>query len=143
MANERENGTSLKRTFLVWSWLGLLGAYTGTLLCFTAGLWFSGGFLRSLAPLATRGVDSFLLTAVLGTVLPLLLLALGCVRFYRYSVAVYEAATTDPSPEGERTTALPFFRSALGYLLAAWIVVLAFETLPVLLSVSSWGTRRT
>jgi len=141
MANERDNGTPVKRTFLVWSWLGLLGAYAGTLLTLTASLRFSGGFLRILGPLAKQGMDTVVVAAILSTALPVLLLFLGCVRLHRYSVAVYQSVVTEPASEGARDTALPFFRQALAYLIATWLVVLVFETLPVLLTVSEWAKR--
>ncbi len=143
MVDERESSVPVPRTFLVWSWLALLGAYGGTMLAFTTGLWFPGGFLQRLGPLAGHDVPVvFLLIAVLGTVLPVVLLSLGSVRLFRYSVEVYEVTTAAPTPGGVRDTAVPFFRQALGYLLTTWIVVLALQTLPLLLSVFLSGTSR-
>ena len=34
MSDERESGTRLKPTFLVWSWIGLLAAYVYTVVSF-------------------------------------------------------------------------------------------------------------
>lgn len=93
MADERDNGAPLKRTFLVWSWIGLLGV-----------------------------------------IAPIVVLALACSVFLRYSVATYRMAVLDSPHEGDGEELLPLFRSSLVWLIAVWIVVLALKALPIVLS---------
>jgi hypothetical protein len=142
MVNERDNGAPLKRAFLVWSWLGLLGAYVYTTVSLGTSLTISAGFARSMAPLASQGRSEGPLSmpvTVLCLIVPIVVLSLACVRFLLYSVAVYRVAVVGPPHEADGQELLSLFRPALAYLIATWIVVLALKALPVVLNVPFWG----
>jgi glucan phosphoethanolaminetransferase (alkaline phosphatase superfamily) len=67
-----------------------------------------------------------------GVIAPIVILALACSVFLRYSVATYRMAVLDPLHEGDGEELLPLFRSSLVWLIAVWIVVLALKALLVL-----------
>ncbi len=134
MVDERDGGAPLKRTFLVWSWIGLLGAYVYTAVSF-ASLLVATGFATRLPPFEGRGANVnplFRLISVVGVIAPIVILALACSVFLRYSVATYRMAVLDPLHEGDGEELLPLFRSSLVWLIAVWIVVLALKALLVL-----------
>ncbi len=136
MVDERESGTPLKRTFVVWSWLGLLAAYVYTVVSF-GSLMVATGFTARLPPFTGRDprTDPLLgLSTVLGLVVPLVILVVACLLFLRYSVATYRMAVLDPAPAGDGEELLALFRGSLAYLIAVWIVVLALKALPIMLS---------
>ncbi len=138
MVDERESGTPLKRTFLVWSWIGLLAAYVYTTVSF-GGLTLAFGLAGRLPYSAGRGqhVDPLLrLLNVLGMIVPVVILALACFVFLRYSVATYRAAVLEPLQEGEGQELLTLFRSSLLWLVVVWIVVLSVRVLPLVLNPS-------
>jgi len=136
MVEERESGAPLKKTFLVWSWIGLLGAYVYTAVTF-GGLLVATGFATRLPPFAGRDPnrDPLLrLIGVLGVIVPIVILALACFVFLRYSVATYRMAVLDPPHEGDGEELLLLFRSSLVWLIVIWIVVLALKALPIVLN---------
>jgi len=140
MVDERDVGTPLKKTFLVWSWIGLLGAYVYTTVTF-GGLLVATGFATRLPPFAGQGPnrDPLLrMIGVLGVIVPIVILALACFVFLRYSVATYRMAVVDPPHEGDGEELLPLFRSSLVWLITVWIVVLALKALPIVLRQHEW-----
>lgn len=142
MVDERDNETPVKRTFLLWSWLGLLGAYVYTTMSLGAGLLLSAGFARNIVSLANQGREvssHFAPITALCVITPLVILSLACIQFFTYSVALYRVLVVDPSRETEGAELLSHFRPALGYLIATWIVVIALRALPVVLNLPFWG----
>ncbi len=136
MVDERDVGASLKRTFLVWSWIGLLAAYVYTAVSF-ASLLVATGFATRLPPFEGRGANVnplVRLISVVGVIAPIVILALACSVFLRYSVATYRRAVLDSPHEGDGEDLLPLFRSSLVWLIAVWIVVLALKAVPIVLS---------
>ncbi len=136
MVDERESGAPLKRTFLVWSWIGLLAAYVYTAVSF-GGILVAAGFATRLPPFEGRGPNPnpFLkLIGILGVIAPIVVLALACSLFLRYSVATYRMAVLDPPREGDGEELLVLFRGSLVWLIAVWIVMLALRALPIVLS---------
>ncbi len=141
MVNERDSGAPLKRTFVVWSWIGLLGAYVYTTVSF-GNVLLATGFATRLSPLAgqSRNTDPLLrLISALGFIVPIVILALACFIFLRYSVATYRMAVLDPPHEGDGEELLLLFRNSLAYLIAVWIVVLALRALPMVLNLPFGG----
>ncbi len=136
MVDERESGTPLKRTFLVWSWIGLLAAYVYTTVSF-GGLSLALGFASRLPPFDGRGPSTdpfFRMIGILSVIVPIVILALACFVFLRYSVATYRAAVLEPLQEGDGQELLALFRSSLLWLIVVWIVVLALRALPMVLN---------
>ena len=142
MVDERDNEAPVRRTFLVWSWLGLLGAYVYTTMSLGTGLLFSAGFARNIASLANQGRDvgpHFTPVTILCVIAPIVVLSLACVRFLTYSVTLYRVVVVDHPREAEGGELLSHFRPALGYLIATWIVVIALRALPVVLNLPFLG----
>jgi hypothetical protein len=142
MVDERDNDTPARRTFLVWSWLGLLGAYLYTTMSLGTGLLLSAGFARNIASLANQGRapgSHFTPVTVLCVIAPIVVLSLAYVRFFTYSVALYRVLVVDPPREAEGGELLSHFRPALAYLIATWIVVVALRALPVVLNLPFLG----
>ena len=136
MVDERDSGAPLKRTFLVWSWIGLLGAYVYTAVSF-ASIMVATGFATRLPPFEGRGPNPnplLRLIGLLGVIVPIVVLALACSVFLRYSVTTYRMAVLDSLHEGDGEDLLPLFRSSLVWLIAVWIVVLALKAVPIVLS---------
>ena len=136
MVDERESGTPLKRTFVVWSWIGLLAAYVYTAVAF-GGLWVATSFATRLPPFAGRGPSGeplLRMIGILGMIVPIVILALACFVFLRYSVATYRMAVVDSPREGDGEELLLLFRSSLVWLIVVWIVVLAARALPIVLN---------
>lgn len=136
MSDEREGGTPLKRTFLVWSWIGLLAAYVYTTVSF-ASLILAAGFATRLSSTMGRGHSADpgqRLIGILGVAVPLVVLLLACLVFLRYSVATYRMTVLDPPDEKDAQELLPLFRGSLAWLIAVWITVLAVRALPIILN---------
>ena len=136
MVDERDVGVPLKRTFLVWSWIGLLGAYVYTAVSF-GGLLVAAGFATRLSPLASQSPSTdplFELIIALCLIVPIVILALACFVFLRYSVVTYRMAVLDPPQEGNGQELLPLFRGSLAWLIVVWIVALTLRALPIVLS---------
>ncbi len=136
MSDERDAGTPLKRTFLVWSWIGLLAAYVYTTVSF-ANLILAAGLANRLSSTMGRGrsVDAGpRLIAILGVLAPLVVLLLACLVFLRYSVATYRMAVLDPPDETNAQELLPLFRGSLAWLIVVWITVLVVRALPIVLN---------
>jgi hypothetical protein len=131
-----------RRTFLVWSWIALLGAYVYTTMSLGAGLLLSAGLTRNLAPLMNQGRSAsshFSPVTFLCIIAPIVVLSLACVRFFTYSVELYRVVVVDPSDETQGGALLAQFRPALAYLIATWIVVIALRALPVVLDMPFRG----
>jgi len=136
MVDERESGAPLKKTFLVWSWIGLLAAYVYTAVSF-GGLSVATAFAARLPSFAGQGPNQdplFRMIGVLCLIVPIVILALACFVFLRYSVVTYRMAVLDPPQEGDGAELLPLFRSSLLWLIVVWIVVLALRALPIVLN---------
>jgi len=136
MVDERDGVTPLKATFLVWSWIGLLGAYVYTGVTF-GGYLVATGFATRLPSFPGQGPREdplFRMTGILGVIVPIVILALACFVFLRYSVATYRMAVLDSPHEGDGEELLLLFRGSLVWLIVVWIVVLAFKALPIVLS---------
>jgi hypothetical protein len=135
MVDERDVGTPVKRTFLVWSWIGLLGAYVYTTVSFGSLLLAVG--IAARRPPSTgggpHGYSLFRQTSVLAVIVPIVILAVACFVFLRYSVATYRMTVLDPPHEGDGEELLLLFRSSLMWLIVVWIVVLSMRVLPMLL----------
>jgi hypothetical protein len=139
MVDERDSGAPLKRTFVVWSWISLLAAYVYTTVSF-GGLLVAAGFASfatRLPPSVGRGRDADPLLrfiSLLGMIVPIVILALACFVFLRYSVATYRLAVLDPPQEGDGEGLLLLFRGSLLWLIVVWIVALSMRALPLVLN---------
>lgn len=136
MSDERESGTRLKPTFLVWSWIGLLAAYVYTVVSF-GSLTLAAGLTARLSSTMGRvhGADpGSRVIGILGVIVPLVILLLACLVFLRYSVTTYRMAVLDPPDEKDTIELLPLFRGSLAWLIAVWITVLAVRALPIVLN---------
>ena len=136
MVDERESGTPLKRTFLVWSWIGLLAAYVYTTVSF-GGMSLAMGLYGRLPSGSGRGRDAdpiLRFIGILGMIVPIVILALASFVFLRYSVATYRMAVLDPPHEGDGEELLTLFRGSLLWLIVVWIVVLSLRALPLVLN---------
>ena len=141
MVDEREVGAPLKKTFVVWSWIGLLAAYVYTCVSFGGlSLAFS---MYSRMPSGIgggRNADPLLrFIGILGMIVPIVILALASFVFLRYSVATYRMAVLDAPHEGDGEQLLVLFRSAILWLIVVWIVVLSLRALPLLLNPAFGG----
>lgn len=136
MVDDRGNGTPLKGTFLVWSWMGLLAAYVYTAVSY-GSLTLSVGIAMKLPPSMGGGPSGYSLfrqTSVLAIIVPIVILALACFVFLRYSVATYRMAVLESHREGDGEELLLLFRSSLVWLIVVWIVALALKALPIVLN---------
>ncbi len=136
MVDERESGTPLKRTFVVWSWIGLLVAYVYTTVSF-GGLSLAMGLAGRFPSGTGRGLraDPLLrFISILGMIVPIVILALASFVFLRYSVATYRMAVLDAPREGDGEELLLLLRSALLWLIVVWIVALSMRALPLVLN---------
>lgn len=129
----------VERGFIVWSWIGLLGAYVSTSALFAGQLlvalregyrvyefttYHSGTFVGIFAALAT--------------------IVVGWLVFYRYSVAIFRTAilgTWSTSAKQDDIALLRWFRSAVLYLIFTWVLGLAAVFLPYVLQISLGFTR--
>ncbi len=136
MVDERDSGAPLKKTFLVWSWIGLLAAYVYTTVSF-GGLSLAYGLYGRLPSGIGRGqtADPLLrFIGILGMIVPIVILAVASFVFLRYSVATYRMAVLDVPHEGDGEELLVLFRSSLLWLIVVWIVVLSLRALPLVLN---------
>ena len=136
MVDERDGGTPLRKTFVVWSWIGLLAAYVYTAVTF-GGLLVAAGFATRMPPFGGQGPsqDPFRrMIGILGVIVPIVILALACFVFLRYSVATYRMAVLDSPHEGDGEELLLLFRGSLVWLIVVWIVALAARALPIVLN---------
>ena len=136
MADERDGGAPLKRTFLVWSWIGLLAAYVYTAVSF-GSLSLAFGLYGRLPSGIGRGQNADPLLrfiGILGMIVPIVILALASFVFLRHSVATYRMAVLDPPHEGDGEELLLLFRGSLLWLIVVWIVELALRALPMVLN---------
>ncbi len=129
--------SSVKKGFLIWSWLGLLAAYVST----------SSVFSSQLYIIVTQGARGFKLTQYeyvgLGILFfPPIILAMGWFVFYRYSVFLLRetiAPLMDIEPDDENDKYLSkrfffLFRSSILYLILSWVFMLFSVFFPYLIS---------
>ena len=134
MNAENDFGRSIRKGFLVWSWIGLLSAYLAT------SALLVGQFFRTWTE-GVRGFDVPLMTLNMLVVwqgVPAVVLCLAWLTFYTYSKAVFTysiLAADEQKPEqtshGELDSLFHGFRLSLFYLMATWFTVLfaaAFAT---------------
>jgi hypothetical protein len=136
MIEERESGTPLQRTFVVWSWIGLLAAYVYTTVSF-GGLSLAFGLAGRLPSGMGRGQNADPLLrfiGILSMIVPIVILALAGFVFLRYSVATYRMAVLDSPHEGGGEDLLVLFRSSILWLIVVWIVTLSLRALPLVLN---------
>lgn len=121
---------AIRRGFLVWSWIGLLGAYTST----------SAVYGSQLIRLVADGVDRFKFASywsvtVASLMLPIIVLTVGWLLFGQYSRAIFAIALL---PEAESASKgridsdrLAFlFNSSIFYLMFSWVAILFTLLLP-------------
>ena len=122
---------TVQRGFLIWSWLGLLGAYVTT----------SGFYSNQAYFVVTRGLESIELArysyvATYTLLIPVVVLIVGWISFLQYSTAILRVAIL-PEDEGEHKAPwrLAFlFRNSLMFLILAWVAILFVVLFPFLLS---------
>jgi len=125
---DRDNSVtaSLKKGFLLWSWVGLIGAYIAT----------STLFGTSIFMFTLQGIrifeHSFMFRVLLmyGFLVPIVILAMAWLTFYRYSIALFEVAVIDSVGLDARKIMFLFKRSLL-YLIMSWIVALLLFVIPL------------
>ncbi len=131
--------TSVKRGFLIWSWLGLLAAYVSSSSIFSSQLYI----------IVTQGVRGFKLSqyenVALGVLFfPPIILAMGWFIFYNYSVLLIKE-TMDPFTESQNDKDerkyyyhrfFFLFRSSILYLILAWVFMLFSIFFPYLISLT-------
>ena len=131
---------SIKKGFLIWSWLGLLGAYVSTSSIFSNQLYI-------VLTQGARGLDlgQFAYTAFGFLFLPPLVLVMGWLAFYKYStyiikIAIFpseiEDATDSEYSKGlvDPWRLMLLFKSSVLYLILSWIVMLFSVFFPYLMS---------
>ncbi len=136
--NDIDFRDSLRRTFLVWSWVGILGALVATATSYSSQLYFT--LSQGFRALDLRPNSSFMFTVYL---LPSTCLILDWIIFYRYSGILYSVIILDvpgsdanQEAESRKTWHQLFvqFKYTLLYLILTWLLIMAVNSLPVLLA---------
>jgi hypothetical protein len=130
LTNTTELFLSVKRGFLVWSWIGLLGAFITTSSTY-------GNFLFLLVTQGARIFEFTRLGARFLVVLffPAIFLSFAWVQFYFYSTSIYRMILFPESESAARLFIL--FRLCLVYLISSWVVLLLVMFAPYLLGTFS------
>jgi hypothetical protein len=130
-ASAGELSDALRRGFIVWSWIGLLGALTSSSAIFTNQifLWTREGVVSY----KIGGTQP--LFASITVLFPLLILAIAWLTFYRYSIAIFEACVLGTHEYSHFSFDVVWlFRRCVFYLAAAWLAGILASIIPVMLA---------
>lgn len=120
---------SIKRGFLLWSWIGLLGAFIST----------SAIFATQILMIAREGIRIFefrssQVYSILTLLFPAIVIMMAWLTFYRYSIAIYQYAVLELK-EIDNKYLYFLFRSSVLYLILSWLIGFVCFLLPFLLNI--------
>ena len=125
--------SAIRRGFLVWSWIGLLGAYVTT----------SAVYAAQLLSIVTRGFDNYAYShftsiTIAAFLIPIIIISMGWIVFNRYSTGILKLAILSDSlkenNEVLKQLIVPF-RIAINYLIMSWVSILFAIFLPYLFAI--------
>jgi len=131
----------VKRGFILWSWIGLIGAYTATSSVYANQLYI-------IAIQGTKTIDIYPFASLLmaGLLLPMGFLAIGWLSFYRYSLCILKIALSPESDKldnkemGEEFRKLSlFFKYTIMSLIIAWLAIIFSVFIPYFAQISRYA----
>ena len=128
----------VKRGFILWSWIGLIGAYTATSAVYANQL-----YIIAIQGTETLGIYPFASMMMAALLLPMGFLAIGWLIFYRYSICILRIALLPEKSDlkgskiEKEFDKLPFFfKFSILSLIISWIAILLAVFVPYVALIS-------